>query len=204
MIVTELEKISADRFKVFIDCEFAFVLYKGELCHYHLAEGQIIQESDYKEITESLLPKRAKLRAMNLLQKKCYTERQLMDKLKEGFYSEKMIEDAVAYVKSFHYLDDLQYAVDYLTYYENKKSQRKLEADLRQRGIPEAVLHQAFLKWREQGGSQDEMQMIKELLRKKQYDPGCSEKEKHRIYTFLLRKGFSVDHVNSALSGTEF
>ena len=204
MIVTGLEKISADRCKIFIDCEFAFVLYKGELRHYQLTEGKNIREEDYREITEKVLPRRAKLRAMNLLQKRRYTEKQLTEKLKEGFYTEEIIKDAIAYVKSFHYLDDLQYAVDYITYHESTKSKRKLEMDLKQKGIPDTILRQAFCEWQEMGGSQDEMRMIKELLQKKHYDPECDEKEKHRIYAFLLRKGFSVDHVNRALSLIEF
>ena len=204
MIVTGLEKISADRCKIFIDEEFAFVLYKGELRHYQLAEGQIIGEEAYREITENLLPRRAKLRAMNLLQKKRYTEKQLINKLKEGFYSDQIIEDAIDYVKFFRYLDDLQYAVDYITYHEETKTRRKLELDLKQKGISDEVLQQAFLEWKSLGGGQDELQMIKELLQKKHYDPDGDEKEKHRIYAFLLRKGFSADQVHRAMALKEF
>ena len=67
MIVTGIEEMTKSRSRVSIDGEFAFVLYKGELRHFHLREGNELREEDYREITTELLPKRAKLRAMNLL-----------------------------------------------------------------------------------------------------------------------------------------
>jgi len=200
MIVTGLEKISADRFKVFLDGEFAFVLYKGELYDYKITEGQSFSDSAYQEIVEKLLPRRAKLRAMNLLKGKRYTEKQLIDKLKEGHYSDSVIMQAIDYLKSYHYLDDFQFAVDYITYHESTKSCRKMEMELKKKGIPDSVCKQAMFHWQSLGGEQDEMQMIKEILQKKNYSSDCDEKEKRRIYAFLLRKGFSIDHVNRALS----
>lgn len=199
MIVTGLAESSANRYKVFIDQEFAFVLYKGELRRYKLSEGQEVREEDYREILEIVLPKRAKLRAMNLLQKKRYTQKQLKDKLQEGFYPEEIIEETIAYVKYFHYLDDLQLAIDYITYHEAHKTRRKLISDLIQKGISEDVIKRAFEEWEASGGSQNEQDMIYKLLEKKRYTPECGEKEKRRIYAFLLRKGFSVDNVNRAL-----
>ena len=199
MIVTELTAVSKGRYKVYIDHELAFVLYIGELRLYKLSTGQEISEADYKEIMCTVLPKRAKLRAMNLLQKRQYTEKQLTDKLKEGFYPDKIIEEAITYVKSFRYLDDFQYALDYITYHETSKSKKKITYDLLQKGISGDMINQAFDEWRAMGGRQDETEMIRDLLEKKHYRYDCEPKEKHRIYAFLLRKGFSMENVNKVL-----
>ncbi|MGN1146672.1 MAG: regulatory protein RecX, partial [Acetatifactor sp.] len=64
MIVTQIVEMSKTRSKIYIDQEFAFVLYKGELRLYHICEGQEIAWEDYRTIMEEVLPKRAKLRAM--------------------------------------------------------------------------------------------------------------------------------------------
>lgn len=203
MIITGIEELSAGRNKIYIDQEFAFVLYKGELHLYHLSVGQEIKEEDYREILQKVLPKRAKLRAMNLLQKRRYTEKQLRDKLKEGLYPLEITEEAVAYVKSFRYLDDLQFAVDYITYHEASKSQKRMKADLLQKGIPAEEIRQAFEIWQTLGGVQDEREMIQRELEKKHYHPECDEKEKRKIYAYLLRKGFSMDNVNKVLHMSE-
>ena len=39
MTVTKTEAVTKTRYKVYIDGQFAFVLYKGELSRYHVKEG---------------------------------------------------------------------------------------------------------------------------------------------------------------------
>ena len=199
MVVTQITELSKSRCKVYIDREFAFVLYKGELRLYKLAEGKEIAQKDYEELTKVVLPRRAKLRAMNLLQKRAYTEKQLRDKLEEGCYPEKILEEAIEYVKSYRYVDDVQYAVDYISCYEERKSSKMLEIQLLSKGVSKENIREAFACWREQGGIQDEESMIRELLEKKHYDTECDIKEKNRIYGFLLRKGFAPDKIQEAM-----
>ncbi len=66
MMVTKIEEINNKKVRVFIDNEFAFVLYKGELRLYKVKEGEEICDEAYSEIVEKVLPKRAKLRCMNI------------------------------------------------------------------------------------------------------------------------------------------
>lgn len=200
MRVTGIEELSKARSRVFIDDEFAFVLYKGELRLYHVAVGQEISQTDYDEILEKVLPKRAKLRAMNLLKNREYTVKQLHDKLKDGGYPEGVIEAALSYVAGYHYTDDLRYATGYIFEKENSRSRRRIEQDLREKGIDRDTLEKAWREWEAKGGSQDEQQMIRKLLEKRHYDPETADmKEKQRTYAFLMRKGFSGEQVGRAL-----
>ena len=203
MLVTQVTELSKSRSKVYIDQEFAFVLYKGELRLYHIKEGQQLSEEDYRTIMQEVLPKRAKLRAMNLLQGREYTTAQLRTKLQQGFYPTEIIEQAIAYVAGFHYIDDLRYAVDYITYHEDSRSKRRIEQDLQGKGIPAATMEEAWQVWRENGGEQDEQRMIREQLHKKHYDPEAETdwKERQKIYAFLARKGFSAEAIRKAIGG---
>ncbi len=199
MIVTQIIEVSKNRSKVYIDQEFAFVLYKGELCLYHLQENSEIAQEDYQKILDEVLPKRAKLRAMNLLQKKTYTEKQLRDKLKEGYYPEEIIEDTMEYVKSFHYINDYQYVTDYIEYHSANKSIRQIEQDLYRKGIDKETFRRALSDWEADGGSQDELDMLYELLEKRHYSSECDKKEKQKIYAFLLRKGYGSESIMKAM-----
>ena len=202
MKITGIEELTKSRYRIYIDEEFAFVLYKGELRLYKIAVDEELGEADYREIMKVLLPKRAKLRAMNLLTAKEYTVKQLRDKLKEGGYPEPIIEEALDYVASYHYTDDLRYAVGYITDHESTRSRRRIEQDLIGKGIDSATLERAWLQWEEQGGEQDETAMIQALLEKKHYDPETADdKEKQRMYGFLMRKGFSGEAVRKAVLG---
>lgn len=202
MKVTRIEELTKSRSKVYIDEEFAFVLYKGELRQYNIASGEKILQEDYEKIIAQVLPKRAKLRAMNLLKNKEYTVKQLRDKLFQGGYPESVVKEALDYVAGFHYTDDLRYAVAFITCHESTRSRRRMEQDLIGRGISQDTLEQAWLKWEEQGGWQDEQAMIRELLEKRGYDPANADmKERQRQGAFLMRRGFSGEQIRKALFG---
>lgn len=204
MRVTQIVEISKSRSKVYLDQESPFVLYKGELRLYHIKEGEELADSDYQVILQEILPKRARLRSMNLLKSRDYTAHQLRIKLKQGFYPENVIEDALAYVESYHYIDDARYARDYITYHECSKSRMRITQDLHTRGISDSVIENAFQEWGELGGRQDERVMIRKLLDKKHYDPEKADfKEYQKIYAYLCRKGYSSQSIRQSMGSVE-
>ena len=86
MVITQIVGISKSRYRIYLDGQFAFILYKGELRQFHIEEDQELSSESYQHIMKQILPKRAKLRSMNLLQSKDYTRKQLEDKLRQGEY----------------------------------------------------------------------------------------------------------------------
>ncbi|MDE7188286.1 MAG: recombination regulator RecX [Lachnospiraceae bacterium] len=204
MIVTQISEASKSRCRIYIDGQFAFVLYKGELRQYHIKEEQELSAGNYREIMTKLLPKRAKLRCMNLLQSRDYTRRQLEDKLRQGDYPQECIDEAIAYVTSYGYIDDLRYARDFIEYHISSKSRMRIETDLTRKGIRSDVIRQAFAELDELGVEQDESAMIDDLLRKKHYCPDtATRQEQQRMYGFLYRRGFHADAIAKALSITD-
>ncbi len=200
MKVTQMTEVSKSRVRVSTDEEYAFVLYKSELRRFHICEGEEIEETVLCAITEEILPKRAKLRAMNLLKNRDYTVKQLHDKLKSGGYPEQIIAEALSYVESFRYTDDLRYAVNFIRNHAQDRSRRRIEQDLLGRGIGREVLESAWDEWEKEGGGQNEQAMIQSLLKKKGFDFETAEpKARQRIYGFLMRKGFSGEEVRKAL-----
>ena len=138
----------------------------------------------------------ARKKAMDLLLRMDRTERNLREKLREKEFSEEEIEDAVSYVKGFHYLDDERYVENYIRFHENEKSRGRLRIDLLRRGADPELIDR-FLE----GYGGNEEAMIREILRKKQYQPDMEEKEKRRIYAFLQRRGFGTEKILSAMRG---
>lgn len=200
MIVTQLADMGKGRYKVYIEERPTFVLYRGELNHLEIREGEEISEESLREIREEILPLRAKKRAMNLLQKREYTSAGLREKLQEGEYPEACIEAALTYVESYGYVDDLRYAKDFIAYNLDRKSRMRIEQDLLRKGICKDTVRAVFDELEEQGTRQDEAAMIKALLEKKKYDAKTADgQEKQRMYAFLYRKGFRSEAINRAL-----
>ncbi len=200
MRVTQIEELTKSRSKVYIDGEFAFVFYKGEHRLHHVRAGEKLEEDDYRAIVEQVLPKRARLRAMNLLKNREYTTAQLRGKLEQGLYPAGAIEEALAYVASFHYTDDARYALQYITCHEGDRSRRRIEQDLQGKGIPRETIRAAWEKWESMGGSQDEEEMIHRLLEKRGYHPESADyAQRRRQAAFLMRKGYSGESVRRVL-----
>ena len=216
--VTKIEPIvnGRGRARVYLDETFAFVLYKAELREFAITEGAELHDAAYEKITEQVLPLRAKKRAMHLLEKRPYTEKTLRDKLSDGEYPEACIDAAIDYVKSYGYLDDLQYAIDHISYHLADRPRRRLEQDLLKKGIDKALLAQAFercyeeadLRARESGaqaqGAENaralERNMIEKELRKKRYDPEQADYEtRAKLTASLIRKGFDAEFVREVL-----
>jgi len=200
MIVTQITSITKGRCRVQIEGQPAFLLYAGELRRLGIREGEALSEECLREIREKILPGRAKKRAMHLLQKRDYTEAALRGKLEAGEYPEDCIEEAIAYVESYGYVDDLRYARDYILYHLDRKSRTRIEQDLMRRGIDRDIIRAVFEELEEEGTRQDEAAMIQKLLEKKKYDPKtAARQEKQRMYAFLYRRGFHADAISRAL-----
>lgn len=201
MIVTQISEVSKSRYRVYLDGQFAFVLYKGELRQFQIREGQELSEESYQHIMTQILSKRAKLRSMNLLQSRDYTKRQLEDKLRQGDYPQECIDEAIAYVESYGYIDDRRYARDYIEYHIQIRSRNRIEADLMRKGIAKDIVREVFGELENLGVEQDEMAMIRDLLKKKKYSTDTATKqEQQKMYGFLYRKGFSPEAIMRALS----
>ena len=77
MLVIELEELDKKRIRVLLEGGESFVLYRGEVKNYSIREGEDLPPAQYGEIRSEVLTKRAKKRAMHLLEKMDRTEAQL-------------------------------------------------------------------------------------------------------------------------------
>ncbi len=200
MIVTDIIEISKKQCKIMIDNEFAFVLYKGELHLYGIKKREPIEEKNYDKIMNEVLAKRVKLRAMNLLKSRAYTEKKLRDKLRAGQYPPSCIEEALTYVKSFGYVDDEKYTADYLFYHGGKLNRQQIFMKLKEKGIAEEIIQREYQNFVNSGEAPDESELICKLLKKKRYDPEGDWESHQKIMRFLFSKGFSCDKIKEALS----
>lgn len=190
------------RVLVKFDNGMEILLYRGEIRKLSLKEGIFIPEEVYEKILYEIVGLRAKKRAMHLLEKMDRTEKQLYDKLKQNGYPEECILDAISYVESYHYVDDLRYAKTYIRYHQRKKSRQILKLDLMKKGVPKDIIEQAM----EEEFDSDEQVKIRELLEKRHYDyDNQDQKEMQRTYQFLMRRGFrSSDILHIMKNGNNF
>jgi len=201
MVVTDIEKIDKKRYRIYAEGQPVFVLYKGEILRYGIRIQEEITLETYEEIKKTVLQKRAKLRCMNLLKSMDRTEYQLRTRLRQGEYPKEVIEEAIAYVKSYRYIDDERYARQYIEYKKDRKSRRQITQELLLKGIEKGLIQQVM----EELEPVCEEQVIRRLIEKKKVDlNNASTAELHKLYLFLQRKGFSVSEISKVIRNVNY
>ena len=151
-----------------------------------------MSQQTYEEIIEEVLKPRCRSRALHLLEKQDRTESSVRQKLKEGGYPSFLIDDAIDYLYSYHYLDDERYAKNYVRFHQDNKSKRRIANDLIAKGVSKAVIETAI----EVDYQSDEASQIEKLLNKKKYDrENATEKDRAKMFRFLAYRGFSSEDI---------
>ena len=153
----------------------------------------IEEGTEEKEMTEAEKKdeiRRAKLRALHLLTAMDRTEADLREKLSVS-YSEETVEAAVAYVKSFGYIDDERYVRNYIESKSRTKSRKQIEQELIfRKGVSKEAVEKGF----ETARTADITEVIEKYLQKKKIDPAnCDYEQKQKFFAYMMRKGFQIE-----------
>ena len=129
---------------------------------------------------------------MHILERTDKTEAQLRRKLEESEYPKEAVESAIAYVTSYGYLDDRRYAEHYIEWKKQGKGKARLKMELVQK----------VLESTDFGETREMIRQI--ILKKRKTDIPMNEKEKQRLYGFLMRKGFSSSDILAVMREEEW
>ena len=176
-------------------------LYPSELRKYNIQEGSFLSKEHYKQIEEVLF-KRGKERALYYLKNSDKTAYQMRSKLREGFYPENVIDDVISFLNNYGYIDDLQYAIRFISYNINRNSCMKIKEKLRIKGISKDIIDEAFENIREYDEGFDNHNIEIEQIRKqitKKIRPDMDIKSENKLVMSLVRKGFLYEDVNFVL-----
>ena len=98
MLVTKIQAVTKQKYRIELDGQPAFVVYKGELSRYGIKEGHEILQPVYEELVGQVLTKRAKLRAMHLLESMDRTRAELEKKLQSSEYPREAVAEALIWI----------------------------------------------------------------------------------------------------------
>lgn len=201
MIITKLEKCNAKKIRVYIDEEYAFIVYPQDIRIYALKEDMELSEKLYNQIMEETIIRRAKQKAMALLKKSDRTEKELYFKLKQAEYPKTAIECAIEYVKSYNYVNDDRYLEQYVSYKKGTKSIRVMEMELKQKGLSKEQIQEQL----EKEEVTDEVAIQKAIRKKIGRKENLTFEQMQKIASYLYRKGFKEEDIRTYLwNRTEF
>ena len=211
-IITEMEefdnkkksfgksKVKDAGIKIYIDGNYAFLLYRSDINRHAIKVGSEISEDTYIKIIEDTVYRRAKQKILFLLKFMDRTEHELRKKLTEALYTEDIIDRTIDYVKEYGYLNDERYATSYIKLRKDSKSRLRIQNDLMAKGINKELLDNLFTSVYSETDDNPELIAIRKAIAKKTSDPSTlSWEEKQKLMASLYRKGFEIDKIKYSL-----
>jgi len=129
--------------------------------------------------------KKVYIRALRLLSKKSYSEKEIKEKLSQ--YDKNIIEGIIERLKEDGFVDDKNLADKIVEkFLERKKGLYYIIRELKRRKIPEEIINQI----KENFDFEREYKIAKELAERRK------DKGRSGLFLFLKGKGFSSDTLN--------
>ena len=180
------------RCNIYLDNVFYCGLELETVMRYRLKIGMEITKERLDEIQYDSERTRAMDKALSFISRSKKTEKQVRDYLSGKGYTEKTIDEVIAKMSSYSFINDADYATDYTHYVAKGKGKKLIALELKRKGVSDQDMRDAL------DNIGDELPSAIAVAEKY-----CKNKEKTKenmlkCYKYLLTKGFSYDTAKEA------
>ncbi|MBS6524538.1 MAG: RecX family transcriptional regulator [Peptoniphilaceae bacterium] len=190
-------KKEGPRYLIYLSDEETLALKESVFVRHNLYKGKEVDEADVAAIAfDSARQEGIDLALKKLTNRK--TEQEIRELLFNEKLSEQVIDEVVAYLSEYGFLDDEAYA---LLFSRDKRNINgygpvKIAYALRRKGIDGEYIARAL----EEYTTDSEKELIQSIVEKKYLRGGELNKSWEKIVRFLLSRGFHYDAVKDVLS----
>ncbi len=193
MRITKIEqKGKSEVYRIFVDETFYCLLMAETIVKNKLKINQELEEEELivlKKQSDKLL---AREMALKYVEKGLKTQKQVYENLKKKNIDDEAIFDAVKFLKSYGYINDLTYAKEYIS---SKKSNGKnyLKQALFAKGIDKQIIDEVLKEYQI---DEDTLNLlVKKFIKNKPQD----EKLRQKAYRYILSKGYTFNEAKLAV-----
>ncbi|NLC56623.1 MAG: regulatory protein RecX [Armatimonadetes bacterium] len=200
-VVTAITEQARDpnRRSVFIDGEYAFSMSLDQLLEHGVAVGDVLTEEQVAFLAEEGEVRRAKEYVLRLLGHRAYSESEVRRRLRRKQFSEQTVERAVEAVRRLGLIDDRQFAEAWVhsRAAAGQAGRRRVEWELRSRGVDRQVIEQTLAGYPEQAEFASALEVAQRRYeRLRDEEP---EAVRRKLALFLQRRGFAYDDISKVL-----
>ncbi len=142
---------------------------------------------------------RGKSRALHILAKTSKTENELRQKLIKNEYSEQVIDKIIMFLKEYGYINDFEYASNYVECRKNHKSFMQMRMALRLKGVGTSIIEEVL-----ENKKEDQSELIKSIAEKKIKNIDKVDRNTmNKVYKFIYSKGFKSNEIITVLKELE-
>ena len=198
MIITKIEpQKQGERVNIYLNGIFAFGLMAEVQYKYGLTEGMSIDENYIRKVLMDEEQSKSNNCALHFLSYRQRTEKEIVDKLKEKGFEDKVIDNTLIYLKNYGLIDDMEFAKSFMKdkINLNKQGPKRIKYELYKKGISQEIINEVL--------AEDDNEYNRALELAKRKLSSYKKDDKNAIYRklggFLQRKGYSYDCIHSVL-----
>lgn len=183
---------NATRCNVYLDNVFYCGLELETVMRQRLKIGMEITAEELDAVQCDSERTRALDKALSFISRSKKTEKQVKEYLSSKGYTEKTVDFVIEKMSSYAFIDDADYAVDYVRFGAKGKGKRLIELELKRKGVSDANMRDAL------DSIEDELPSASAVAEKYSRGKEKNRENMYKCYKYLLSKGFSFDVAKEA------
>ncbi len=205
-VITKItqQKRDPERFNIFLDKKYAFSVHESVLVKFELTKGITLEDWSIEDMVYEDEIEKAFNRALHYLGFRMRSEYEVKQKLLDSGYGEAVVLEAIVKLRRLGFLNDETFSKALLETQKKTSGQgpRAIQQRLHQKGISKELQEQVLSEY-----SSDEQVEVARKMAEKEARRNRTESPRQketRIQNSLMRKGYSYDVIQEALSFIEF
>ncbi len=197
MLITEISKYKGETMCVIFECGSRIYIHSKILAEYNLKEGMNVPREAVTEIIEANDFRRAKERALYLLDGRDYSFKELYEKL-EPNYSEDICLRVCKELAGMRLIDDRRYGESLARQlFEVKRmGMFKAKQELKRHGLSDSIIEEVTEPY---ANEEEAFARLEELVERKYERYLTDEKGVKKVKNALLRQGYGYSEINAVL-----
>lgn len=195
MIITQIEKVKKNRYKIYVDDEYWYIIDMEIVVDCHLQVGMSCDQDFLDEVKHKADVRKARERALYLLSFRDHSRRELVNKLCRSV-DEEVAEQTADRMQELGYLDDYAYGEKLAHHFLEVKKQgmRKALYSMMQKGIPKEMAQEIL-----EAADVDPIEQMTSLVESKYVRYLTDEKGIKKVRDALMRLGYTYSDIREVL-----
>ncbi|NLT49638.1 MAG: regulatory protein RecX [Ignavibacteria bacterium] len=195
MLIKSIIRIK-NKIRISFDDDTFLILNENSIIEYNLYKGLNLPDELFDKLNNESRFLTASNYAFRLLSLRNYTKKELTDKLKKKEYEEPVILRVLNYLEEKNYINDEIFAEKFLEskIRQSKTGQLKIKSQLIKKGIELKIIERLFRTiLKEEDFEITAINLAQKKIKMLKSKPLQEKVKMHKIYNFLLGKGFSME-----------
>ncbi len=183
-----------DRYSVYIDGSYVCAFSESEVLKLGLHLGKELSAGELQKLKDDSVLDKARYQASGQLARRQRSEWELRDYLRRKEYDPEVIDQVIAQLSEYGYVDDVKFASAWVANRRLLKpvSRKRLQMELRQKRVSDDIITATLAE-----DDTNETALLVELIERKRHQAKYQDSTK--LMQYLIRQGYNYGDIKSAI-----